>query len=451
MTGPNLSAAGRLFQVGDDVLARRNDRTLCEPGSKDFVKNGSSASPRPQSTTATVRSPSGSNAQERSGCQHATSLRASSSMSAHAPPTACREHTHDVARYHPTDASGFEEGYVAVTRGRNGARLYVVDGTVAVDRDDHHSRQTERHSLDDITDVLGRRRANQMAADLSHHIDDAAAMAEKATLAELHSRRRTPDRQVATAPADTTQLITEASQARDALVVRQRTLTDAGQPIPDGLQRRIATDHRTTPPPGNKPSATWTVKHADLLHERDIVDHAERAVEARIRQQPLAHLPSHAIDALGPEPQLQRHRNAWNAAASAVAIHRARHDVEPGAGDGLDGAAELLGERPIDLDAVRSWDYVLVQGHPASRRDAARTQSGCRAVSGRDRTVPGRIRVPMPNACPTSAHVTRCRWSWPACDSVGRQHIERIGQTRSEDCACAADLVVLHGRHAELV
>ena len=358
LTGEPLRVAGRELLVGDEVVARRNDRTLCEPGSKAFVKNGSVGvieAIHHSDREVTVRF-------EREGTIRvpARYLAAGKLEHAYARTTyGVQGHTHDVARYHPTDASGFEEGYVAVTRGRNGARLYVVDGTVAVDQDDHHSRQTERHSLDDITDAFGRRRANQMAADLSHSLDDVAAMAEKATLAELHSRRRTLDRQVATAPADTTQLITEASQARDALIVRQRTLTDAGQPIPDGLQRRIATlDHRIDAAARQQAERdTWTVEHADLLHERDIVDHAERAVEARIRQQPLAHLPPHAIDALGPEPQLQRHRNAWNAAASAVAIHRARHDVEPDAGDGLDGAAELLGERPIDPDAAFSWDY----------------------------------------------------------------------------------------------
>ena len=358
LTGEPLRVAGRELLVGDEVVARRNDRTLCEPGSKDFVKNGSVGVIEAIHHTdreVTVRfEPEGT---IRVPARY---LAAGKLEHAYARTTyGVQGHTHDVARYHPTDASGFEEGYVAVTRGRNGARLYVVDGTVAVDQDDHHSRQTERHSLDDITDAFGRRRANQMAADLSDSLHDVAALAEKATLAELHTRRRTLDRQIATAPADTTALITEASQARDALVVRQRTLTDAGQPIPDGLQRRIATlDHRIDAAARQQAERdAWTVEHADLLHERDIVDHAERAVEARIRQQPLAHLPPHAIDALGPEPQLQRHRNAWNAAASAVAIHRARHDVEPDAGDGLEGAAELLGERPNDPDAALSWDY----------------------------------------------------------------------------------------------
>jgi len=268
-------------------------------------------------------------------------------------------HTHDTARYHPTDASGFEEGYVAVTRGRSGARLYVVDGTVTVDQDEHHSHATERHALDDITDAFARRRANQMAADLSASLDEVAALAARCSLAELHSRHRMLDRQIANAPADTTNVIAESSQARDALLVRQRTLADTGQSVPDGLERRIATLERKIDAATRQQIErdAWEIDHADLLHERDIVDHAERSVEARIRQQPLAYLPERVVAALGPEPALQRHRNAWNAMASAVAIHRARHCVEPDAGAGLDGSAGLLGERPDDPHAAFSWDY----------------------------------------------------------------------------------------------
>src|SRR5690606_31114412 len=41
LAGAPLSVAGRELLVGDEVVARRNNRSLCEPGSKDFVKNGS--------------------------------------------------------------------------------------------------------------------------------------------------------------------------------------------------------------------------------------------------------------------------------------------------------------------------------------------------------------------------------------------------------------------------
>jgi len=171
------------------------------------------------------------------------------------------------------------------------------------------------------------------------------------------------DRQIASAPADTTTVIAESSQARDALLVRRRTLADTGRSVPEGLERRIATLDRKIDAAARQRTErdVWEIDHADLLHERDIVDHAERAVEARIRQQPLAYLPGRVVSAFGPEPDLQRHRNAWNAMASAVAIHRARYDVEPDAGAGLDGSVGLLGERPDDPHAAFSWDYAAAK------------------------------------------------------------------------------------------
>src|SRR5690606_13450076 len=157
--------------------------------------------------------------------------------------------------------------------------------------DDHHSSDSERHSLDDITDAFGRRRANQMAADLGTSLDEIAALAASTTLAELHTRRRLLDRRVARAPAGTTHVITEATHARDALLVRQRTLAGTNRPVPEGLERRIATlDHKIDAAARQQAAHdAWNDEHADLLHEREVVDHAERAVVARIRQQPLAH------------------------------------------------------------------------------------------------------------------------------------------------------------------
>lgn len=358
LTGEPLRVAGRELMVGDEVVARRNDRTLCAAGSTEFVKNGSVGvidTVHHGDREVTVRF-------EREGTIRvpARYLAAGKLEHAYARTTyGVQGHTHDVARYHPTDASGFEEGYVAVTRGRNGARLYVVDGTITLDQDDHHSRSVERHGLEDITDAFGRRRANQMAADLAGSLDDVAALAQRCSLSELHTRRRALDRQVAAAPPDTTSAIEHAAAARDALTARVRVLTDTNQPVPDQLQRRVATLERRIDTATQQLAERdhWNDEHADLIAERDVVDAAERAVEARIRHHPLAHLPGHAVDALGPQPTLQRHRNAWNTAAAAAAIHRARHAIAPHAGDGLDGPAELLGERPTDPLAGFSWDY----------------------------------------------------------------------------------------------
>jgi conjugative relaxase-like TrwC/TraI family protein len=363
LTGTPLRVAGREFQRGDEVVARRNDRTLRAPGSKDFVKNGSvgvieQVHHRDHEVTVNF---------EREGMIRVPRayLAAGRLEHGYARTTyGVQGHTHDVARYHPTDASGFEEGYVAVTRGRKGARLYVVDGTVGVDQDAHHSRETERHTLDDITDAFGRRRANTMAADLNPSLDRVADLAQNRTLAELHQRRRDLDRQLASAPPDTTAIIDESTRARDALLVRRRTLQDtATEAVPAELQRRIDHLERRIANATRQQAEreAWLTDHRSVVEERQVVGDAERAVAARIRHRPLVHLPAHVIAALGPEPDLQRERSAWSAAASATAIHRERHNIPAGAGDGLDGPAALLGERPADALAAASWDYAAAK------------------------------------------------------------------------------------------
>ena len=363
LTGTPLRVAGREFQRGDEVVARRNDRTLRAPGSKDFVKNGSvgvieQVHHRDHEVTVNF---------EREGMIRVPRayLAAGRLEHGYARTTyGVQGHTHDVARYHPTDASGFEEGYVAVTRGRKGARLYVVDGTVGVDQDAHHSRETERHTLDDITDAFGRRRANTMAADLNPSLDRVADLAQNRTLAELHQRRRDLDRQLASAPPDTTAIIDESTRALDALLIRRRTLQDtATEAVPAELQRRIDHLERRIANATRQQAEreAWLTDHRSVVEERRVVGDAERAVEARIRHRPLVHLPAHVIAALGPKPDLQRERSAWSAAASATAIHRERHNIPAGAGDGLDGPAALLGERPADALAAASWDYAAAK------------------------------------------------------------------------------------------
>ncbi len=68
--------------------------------------------------------------------------------------------THDTARYVPTDVSSFEEGYVAITRARVGARIYVVDGTLPGPDEDtaHAPAELQPFRMSEITASLGWRR-----------------------------------------------------------------------------------------------------------------------------------------------------------------------------------------------------------------------------------------------------------------------------------------------------
>jgi len=363
LTGTPLRVSGREYLHGDEVVARRNDRHLHAAGSKDFVKNGSVGvidEVHHSAREVTVRF-------EREGTIRIPKryLAAGRLEHGYARTTyGVQGHTHDVARYHPTDASGFEEGYVAVTRGRKGARLYVVDGTVGVDQDTHHSHHTERHTLDDITSAFGRRRANTMAADANPNLARIGQLAATRTLRELRDERQNLDRLIRAAPADATHIINESSLTRDALLARQRALAEhPTEPAPAGLQRRIELLERRITGATTQQEAReqWIEDHADLLDEHRVLVGAERAVEMRIRQQPLAHLPAATVVVLGPEPRLQRERAAWTDAASAVAIHHHRHGIEPSRPDQREGPAAVLGERPNQPTAAASWDYAATK------------------------------------------------------------------------------------------
>lgn len=363
LTGKAMNAGGREFMVGDEVVARRNDRSLHTEGSKDFVKNGSVGTVHavhPNAKEVTINF-------EREGTIRvpARYLAAGRLEHGYARTTyGVQGHTHDVARYHPTDASGFEEGYVAVTRGRSGARLYVVDGTVDVDQDIHHTHETERHTLDDISSAFGRRRANAMAAETTPHLDRIAELANSHTLAELRPRAAELDQQMSEAPSDTTHVIEEAATARDALLARRRALEIQNpRSTPTGLQNRIEQlDRRITAATNqHEQHERWYLDHADLVDEHQVVNDAERSIEARIRQHPTEHLPRHVVAALGPEPSLQRERHAWNSAMSAVAIHFNRHGIGAEANPESTGIPAVLGERPSEPEAAASWQYAAAK------------------------------------------------------------------------------------------
>src|SRR5205814_727520 len=136
LSGEPLTAADREYRVGDWVVARRNDRRLIgKHGS--FVKNGSAgriAAIDHRNRTATVVFDKEGRvmlppkyldngwldygyARTTYGVQGATLER---------------------ALYHASDESSFEEGYVALTRGRLDTRIYLVDGTGLTDEDSAH-------------------------------------------------------------------------------------------------------------------------------------------------------------------------------------------------------------------------------------------------------------------------------------------------------------------------
>ena len=116
LEGASLVVAGREFMVGDDVVARRNDRTL-RGSHSGFVRNGSPG----RVTQLHLDAREVTVEFDREGAIRLPQRYLASGHLDHGyarTTYGVQGATHDVGRYHPTDMSGFEEGYVAITRAR---------------------------------------------------------------------------------------------------------------------------------------------------------------------------------------------------------------------------------------------------------------------------------------------------------------------------------------------
>ena len=280
--------------------------------------------------------------------------------------------THDVARYHPTDVSSFEEGYVAITRARNAARIYVVDGNLPEPDDDltHAPPEPRPFGMTEIADALARRRSGHMAADAAGPLSEVAATLNGQTLRELTERRRHLARVLADAPPAVDQVIDDTQRTIDSLRARRNAWNDTlrAEPTDEStparaasaiahLDRALAKQERRLDAARRQQSdrREWNADNADVVAEHDLVARAERARETQVRAAAI-HEPSASwIRIIGPEPSLQRDRHAWRRAVETTAIYRDRHGTSLPEGDDI---AAVLGPRP--QDPLAAADYAQV-------------------------------------------------------------------------------------------
>ncbi len=385
LSGDPLVIAGREFMVGDDVVARHNDRHLHDPEGSGFVKNGSTGTitdidhDRREVVVAfepegTIRIPN-------------TYLAAGRLEHGYARTTyGVQGATHDVVRYQPTDVSSFEEGYVALTRARHHARIYIVEGTqTEPDNDEfiHTAPESQPAGIADVAAALGRRRSGLMAADASPDLDAVAQRLVGASLGQLTARRRQLDQLIRQAPADASAAVERAHLTLESIRTRQRAWNDLlrtgdteaaapqdsrsrrGRAGLDSERARAALEaldraHVNMSARLDKAEARqnqrdeWFDAHADLLDARDLVARAERAREIQVRVAAINNPDPAVRDLLGPQPANQRERLAWRRAVEATALYNARyprHSVTNG-----DARERLLGDRPANYQAARSYD-----------------------------------------------------------------------------------------------
>ena len=385
LSGEPLVIAGREFMVGDEVVARRNERRLRAVEGRESVKNGSTGTiiatdlDHHEVVVAfdregAIRIPNDYLAAGR--LEHGYARTSYGVQGA----------THQVARYHPTDLSSFEEGYVALTRGRQSAHIYIVDGNQPDVSNElaHTPTESQPFGISDIAQALGRRRSAHMAADASPDLDAVAETLAGRTLAELAARRRQLDVQMRRAPADMTPAIEKATHTIESIRARRQAWAevrnidqpveadtpsdrDNGERGPDRARAPLRALDRALTHTSARLAASedrqalryeWLEAHSDLVAEHQVVRRAERARETQVRVAAVNNPDAAIRDVLGSEPTLQRDRRAWRHAVAATAVYRARNpDAVTEATGGAD--QELLGVRPASREAAREYDIAI--------------------------------------------------------------------------------------------
>ncbi|MGI8807262.1 MAG: MobF family relaxase, partial [Acidimicrobiales bacterium] len=351
IVGRPLLAHDREFAVGDWVLARRNDSRL-RSSTGGFVKNG-------RSGTITAidhdhRSVTVHFEAEGDITLPAKYLDEGSLEHGYARTTYGVEGaTVGGGLYHASDASSFEEAYVAVTRGRWFTRIYLVDGTVGVDDEvSHRAHDSAETGLDTVSQAMERRRAKELAYDA----DPTASLVRKEfagwDLARLRVERDRLDRDLSDAPADVSQALTAAGRRRDALLAKRRTLEERASST--GHHGLRALGRRRSTPEAHRSAggeidaidrslsgidaridslrAQWKERHdylddhGDEVSRLSLVRRAEEARELQVRTAGRLSVSPEADAADGPAPAAQALRQAWLARVEHLAVMRDASD-----------------------------------------------------------------------------------------------------------------------------
>jgi hypothetical protein len=383
LTGPAMVSTDREFLLGEWVVARRNAYHLRAADGSGFVKNGSSGrvvALDPQAGTLTVDF-----AVEGRIRLPATYVDAGWVEYAYARTTyGVQGATLQRALYHPGDASSFEEGYVALTRGKVETRIYLVDGALGVDQETGHSAHEKKDTgLDTVCQALERRRSKTLAHDADPTAASCRAMFQGWDLRELRVERERLVAVVAAAPPPVAAALEAANRRRDALLARRQVWTgrlnelEAGQSDRlrwlrrrshamtdndtasvrrqlDAMERSIASiDGRLA---GlrrrHEDREEYLLGHAPEVERLELVSRAEMARELQVRAGAIT--PEALTALVGREPHSAVERHALRDAAEQLAIHKERFGVL--ASEGNDPVAAVLGDRPGEPASGRSYD-----------------------------------------------------------------------------------------------
>lgn len=364
LTGAPLIEGGREFLVGDWVVARRNDRTVASPDGR-WVKNGSAG------VVTAIDHDRGSLTVEfdREGTVVLPGRYLASGHLDHGyarTTYGVQGATLDRALYHAGDEASFEEGYVALTRGRFETRIFLVDGTLAGrDADtEHRAHDLGSTGLSTVAAAMDRRRAKTLA----HETDPLASQVTRdlptASLAALRVEREQIEQVLRQAPRDVSTALHGTCEELD----RNTTLRRATQEELDRLQRRAQSRNPLTrrsalsaAPAVRKRLAglervhgrlqereaslralwrarsTWLEEHRSEAERLQVLLRAEHARAIEIRAAAQQDPPDTVLELVGAEPDDLASLQAWRHAVGEASVHLDRYGcVAPPADRGIE-------------------------------------------------------------------------------------------------------------------
>lgn len=285
--------------------------------------------------------------------------------------------TLDRARYHPSDASRFEEGYVAITRATDETHLYVVHGELDLDdEDDPRAIEPDAAGFDTVVDALSRRSDEQLAAEMDPLATEASRLARSGTLQQLNARLRQLDRILCEQPPPVTEELTRSRrrlellhQRREAMEQRRqswnprtrRQQTKAFTSLEEVIGR--ATDQVAELHARQAAHEEFAAEHRAEFDERRLTALAISARRLAVRIAAVADPTPAIVDLLGPRPMSQRDRLRWDGAVeNLVAYLDERGRRWP---DNAASLTDLLGPRPEGALEQFEYDRILKTLHQA--------------------------------------------------------------------------------------
>jgi conjugative relaxase-like TrwC/TraI family protein len=372
LVGAALSLGDIDFQTGDWIVARRNATVLRSPDRLHFVKNGSSG--RVVAVDAGRRTLTVDFDVEGTIDLPAWYLEPGNVEYGYARTSyGVQGATLERALYHPGDSSSFEEGYVALTRGRRDTRIYIVDGRTDVEDETAHGPH-ERHEvgLETMAEALERRRSKTLAIEADPLAAASAREFRGWSLAELRAERSRLEAVLDAAPAPVDAALSSARRERDALLARKHAWESASHvPRSRGRTLRRRESSAAERMAGIEKGLENVERHVERLEARCsqregyLAQHASDVERLRLlyRAELAREVQVRADAAISDhEPTDQVTHQLWRDAAERAAVHGERFPT------GVDNAAAARSyER-----AVESF-RAFAERTPREASDAAET------------------------------------------------------------------------------